>query len=83
HLLTQPEKLRKPAYQKVLLHHFPEFVQERKRFRHRIKDLPFKYKAAMLSTEIATQSVYHGGLEVPFEEKVDQFVWKFSREMAG
>jgi glutamate dehydrogenase len=83
HLVAHPEKLGKPAYQKVLLRHFPEFVQERKKFRGRIKDLPFKYRAAMVSTEIATQSVYHGGFEVPFEEKVDQFVRKLSREIAA
>jgi len=83
HLLAHPEKLGKPAYKKALLLHFPEFIQKRKIFRNRIRNLPLKYKAAMLSTEIATQSVYHGGLEVPFEEKVGQFVRKFSREIAA
>jgi len=34
----------------------------------------------MVSTEIATQSVYHGGFEAPFEEKVEQFVKKVSGE---
>jgi len=83
HLVAHPEKLGKPAYQKALLVHFPEFIQERKKFRQRIKDLPFKYRAAMISTEIATQSVYHGGLEVTFEDKVEQFVRKLSREIAA
>ena len=32
----------------------------------------------MVSTEIATQSVYHGGFEAPFEEKVERFVKKVS-----
>ncbi|MBA7669712.1 hypothetical protein ES703_77845 [subsurface metagenome] len=83
HLVAHPEKLGKPAYLKALLLHFPEFVQKRKIFRNRIRNLPLKYRVAMVSTEIATQSVYHGGFEVPFEEKVEQFVRKFSREIAA
>jgi len=80
YLLAHPDRLRRPAYLKALLLHFPDFVQRRKKFKVRIKDLPFKYRAAMVSTEIATRSVYHGGFEMPFEEKVEQFVRKFSRE---
>ncbi len=83
HLVAHPEKLGKPAYKKALLLHFPEFIQKRKIFRNRIRNLPLKYRVAMVSTEIATQSVYHGGFEVPFEEKVEQFVRKFSREIAA
>jgi glutamate dehydrogenase len=83
HFLAHPEKLEKPSYRKALLLHFPQFVQERKKFRRRIKDLPLKYRAAMVSTEIATQSVYQGGFEVPFEEKIEQFVRKLSREIAA
>jgi glutamate dehydrogenase len=83
YLLAHPDKLEKSAYQKALLLHVPEFVQKRKKFRDRIKNLPFKYRAAMVSTEIATRSVYQGGLEVPFEEKLEQFVRKFSRETAA
>jgi glutamate dehydrogenase len=79
YLMTHPERLESPAYVKALLVHFPEFVQERKKFRDRIRGLPFKYRAAMVSSEIATQSVYHGGFEVPFEEKLDLFVRKVSR----
>lgn len=83
YLLAQPDKLGESAYQKALLLHFPEFVQKRKKFRDRIRNLPFKYRAAMVSTEIATRSVYQGGLEVPFEEKLEQFVKTFSRELTA
>jgi len=83
YLMTHPERLESPAYMKALLVHFPEFVQERKKYRDRIKDLPFKYRVAMVSSEIATQSVYHGGFEVPFEEKLDLFVRKVSRGLSA
>ena len=83
YLMAHPERLESPAYVKALLVHFPEFVQERKKFRNRIRSLPFKYRAAMVSSEIATQSVYHGGFEVPFEEKLDLFVRKVSRGLTG
>jgi glutamate dehydrogenase len=76
YLLVHPEKIEKPPYTKMLLLHFPNFIRERKKFRNRVKGLPYKYKVAMISTEIATQSVYHGGFEAPFEEKVEQFVRK-------
>jgi glutamate dehydrogenase len=78
YLMAHPERLESPAYVKALLVHFPEFIQQRKKFRDRIKDLPLKYRAAMVSSEIATRSVYHGGFEVPFEEKLDLFVRKVS-----
>ena len=83
YLIGHPEKLEIPAYVKALLLHFPEFVQERKKFRGRIKGLPFKYRAAMVSSEIATQSVYHGGFDAPFEEKLDHFVRNMSRGLTA
>jgi glutamate dehydrogenase len=83
YLTDHPEKLETPAYVRALLVHFPEFVQERKKFRDRINRLPFKYRAAMVSSEIATRSVYHGGFEPPFEEKLDHFVRKVSRRLSA
>ena len=81
YLLANPEKIGKPPYAKMLLLHFPDFIRERKKFRDRVKDLPFKYRIAMVSTETATRSIYHGGFEVSFEEKVEQFVKKVSEEI--
>jgi glutamate dehydrogenase len=78
YLLANPEKIGKPPYTKMLLLHFPDFIRERKKFRDRVKDLPLKYRIAMVSTEIATRSIYHGGFEVSFEDKVEQFVRKVS-----
>jgi glutamate dehydrogenase len=74
YLLANPENIGKPPYAKMLLLHFPDFIRERKKFRDRAKNLPHKYRVAMVSTEIATRSVYQGEFEVPFEEKLEQFV---------
>jgi glutamate dehydrogenase len=80
YLLANPEKIGKPPYTKMLLLHFPDFIRERKKFKDRVKDLPLKYRIAMVSTETATRSIYHGGFEVSFEEKVEQFVKKVCGE---
>ncbi|MBW1689362.1 MAG: NAD-glutamate dehydrogenase [Deltaproteobacteria bacterium] len=81
YLLAHPEVVEKPPYAKVLLLHLPAFIREQKKFRDRVKRLPLKYRIAMVSTEIATRGIYHGGLEVPFEDKVEQFVRKTSSEI--
>ncbi|MBN1225448.1 MAG: NAD-glutamate dehydrogenase [Deltaproteobacteria bacterium] len=73
YLVSHPENLSKPYYKKVLLAHLPDFIQKRKKFRDRIKNLPFKYRAAIISTEIATRSIYSGGFDAPFEVKLEQF----------
>jgi glutamate dehydrogenase len=83
YLLAHPEKLETSPYAQVLLLHLPLFVRERKKFRDRVKRLPFKYRVAMTSSQIATRSVYHGGLDIPFEERLEQFVRKYSRESMG
>ncbi len=83
YLLAHPEVVVKPPYAKVLLLHLPAFIRKQKRFRDRIKGLPLKYRIAMISTEIATRGIYHGGLEVPFEDKVEQFVRKISSQMGS
>jgi glutamate dehydrogenase len=80
YLLENPEKMSKPHYTKMLFLHFPHFIRERKKFRDRVKNLPQKYKMAMVATEIATKSIYHGGFEAPFAEKVEQFVRKVSAD---
>ena len=80
YLLAHPDKVVKPPFTKTLLVHLPVFIREHKKFRGRIKGLPLKYRIAMVSTEIATRGVYHGGLEVPFEDRVERFVRKISKD---
>ncbi len=76
YLMDHPDKISKPPYSKILLLHFPELIQKRKKFRDRVKFLPLKYRIAMISTEIATRIVYHGGFEIPFEDKLEGFAKK-------
>jgi len=80
-LLAHPDKVLKQPYTKTLLLHLPAFIRDHKKFRDRVKGLPLKYRIAMVSTEIATRAIYHEGLEVPFEDMVEQFVRKISRQI--
>ncbi len=73
YLMEHPEKISHLPYSRILLLHFPELIQQRKKFRDRVKFLPLKYRIAMISTEIATRIVYHGGFEVPFEIKLENY----------
>ncbi len=73
YLMHSPDKISRPPYSKILLQHFPRLIQERKKFRDRVKFLPLKYRIAMISTEIATRIVYHGGFEIPFENKLENY----------
>ncbi len=73
YLMQNPDKISRPPYSKILLQHFPKLIQERKKFRDRVKFLPLKYRIAMISTEIATRIVYHGGFEIPFEAKLENY----------
>ena len=73
YLIAHPESLSKAYYKKLLLVHLPLLVQKRKKFRDRVKNLPFKYRAAIVSTETATRSIYSGGFDQPFEDKLEQF----------
>lgn len=73
YLIQHPDKITRPPYSRILLLHFPELIQQRKKFRDRVKFLPLKYRIAMISTEIATRVVYYGGFEVPFETKLESY----------
>ncbi len=83
YLMDHPEKISRPPYSRILLLHFPELIQTRKKFRDRVKFLPLKYRIAMISTEIATRIVYHGGFEIPFEEKLEGFAKKIGSLKKG
>jgi glutamate dehydrogenase len=57
-----------------MLSHLPALIRETPRFRSRVKDMPTKIKHAILSSEIATRIVYHGGWEMNFEDRLREFV---------
>lgn len=48
--------------------HLPKFLVETKRFRSRIKNLPPKYRYAILASELASSLVYRGDSEANFVE---------------
>jgi len=73
YLIKHPDKIERPYYSRILLSHLPDCIQKRKKFRDKVKYLPLKYRVAIISTEIATRSIYQGGFEAPFEEKLEQF----------
>jgi hypothetical protein len=49
-------------------------IRENPKFRGRVKKLPPKIKHAILSSEMATRIVYHGGWEMDFEGRLKEFV---------
>jgi len=69
-----PELCDHPLFRKVLLAHLPALIRQNPKFRTRVRKLPPKIKMAILSSEIATRIVYHGGWEMDFEGKLKEFV---------
>ena len=70
----QPELSDQPLFRKVLLNHLPSFIRENPKYRARIKNLPPKIKSAILSSEIASFIVYHGGWEIEFESRLKGYL---------
>jgi glutamate dehydrogenase len=55
---------------RVVLAHLPKLISKRPRYRGRVKDLPGKYLAAILASEIASSLVYRGDHAANFMEMV-------------
>ena len=71
---ARPELAGQPLYRRALLAHLPRMIRDHPAFRLRIKNLPPKYRAAMLAVEIASSIVYRGGFERNFEEDLRRYV---------
>jgi glutamate dehydrogenase len=71
---ARPELSRQPLYRRALLAHLPRMIRDSPAFRLRVKNLPPKYRAAMLAVEIASSIVYRGGFERHFEEDLQDYV---------
>jgi len=71
---ARPELCLQPLYRRALLAHLPRMIRESPTFRLRIRNLPPKYRAAMLAVEIASSIVYRGGFERHFEEDLRDYV---------
>jgi glutamate dehydrogenase len=73
---ARPDLCAKAPYRKALLSHLPTLVRDSPSYRLRVKDLPEKYRAAILAAEIATTMVYRRPLEPNFEEALQEYVGK-------
>ena len=58
-----PDLCADPLFQQAIFSHLPTFLKENATYRERIKDLPIKYRYAILAVEIATSMVYHADME--------------------
>ena len=73
---AHPEWSDHPLFREVFWAHLPALIRESPKFRARVKGLPPKIKDAILSSEIASHIVYHGGWELSLERKLKEFVKK-------
>jgi len=64
----RPHLCNEPLFSQAILSHLPRLIRETPLYRERIKELPAKYRFAILASEIATSLVYCGDLEADFEE---------------
>lgn len=64
---THPELTEQPQYRRVLLNHLPQLIGSTPRFRQRLKQLPEKYRWAILASEIASSMIYRGDRSAEFE----------------
>jgi glutamate dehydrogenase len=64
----RPQLDRKPLYRKALLAHLPGILRETPRYRKRIGQLPPKYRAAILASEIASSLVYQEDRDAEYEQ---------------
>jgi glutamate dehydrogenase len=71
---ARPELCDQPLFRKVLLNHLPALIRENPKLRERVRRIPPKIKHAILSSEIATRIVYHGGWKMDFEGRLKEFV---------
>jgi glutamate dehydrogenase len=77
---AHPEWSDHPLFRKVFWAHLPALIRKNPKFRVRVKRLPPKIKHAILSSEIASHIVYHGGWKTNLERELKEFVKnKFNR----
>jgi glutamate dehydrogenase len=69
---AHPDAWKRPAYRRALLQHLPALLREAD-LRNRVKNLPSKYRSAMLAAEIATTMVYRQRFEPSFEAALEEY----------
>jgi glutamate dehydrogenase len=70
---AHPDAWKKPAYRRALLAHLPALLRDTPQLRQRVKDLPSKYRSAMLAAELATAMVYRRRFEPSFEQALEEY----------
>jgi glutamate dehydrogenase len=73
---ANPAEWKKPVYRRALLAHLPALVRQSPRFRARVKDLPSKYRSAILAAELATAMVYRAPFEPDLAEALEEYAAK-------
>jgi glutamate dehydrogenase len=71
---AHPEVQLRPPYRQALLAHLPRMIRESVAWQRRIKQLPSKYRSAILAAEIATNMVYRRPLEPDFGAALHDYV---------
>jgi glutamate dehydrogenase len=71
---AHPETHLRAPYRQALLAHLPRLVRETPAFRLRVRQLPSKYRSAILAAEIATTLVYRKPLEPDFGVELHEYV---------
>jgi glutamate dehydrogenase len=59
---------------RAILQHMPDFIRKNAKYKSRVAKLPFKIKCAILSSEIASSIVYHGGWDTDLESKLQSYL---------
>jgi len=72
-----PELSGKPLCRKALLAHLPKLLRETPRYRKRLSQLPEKYRAAILASEIASSLVYHQDSEADYEQQLNRHLQRY------
>ncbi|NVN92143.1 MAG: amino acid dehydrogenase, partial [Desulfuromonadales bacterium] len=67
---ARPHLCLKPPFRQALINHLPRMLRETPLFRKRIKNLPLKYRCAILAAEIGSSLVYAGDREADFESMI-------------
>jgi glutamate dehydrogenase len=71
---AHPDCHLRPPYRLALLAHLPRLIREGATWQRRIKQLPTKYRSAILAAEIATAMVYRRPLEPDFGAALHDYV---------
>jgi glutamate dehydrogenase len=73
---ARPEIHLRPPYRQVLLAHLPRLVRDSPSYKLRVKQLPGKYRSAILAAELATTMVYRAPLEPDFGAALQDYAGK-------